>query len=108
MNTGNERDEKRLSRLFTHEFLRLGYHFGKLVLCVAHAAQCNVIVFVHNFVSVVRAALRVPHPASATSATSCWRRCRAETQPAGVQHESCPLDAMLSSNTAPSLPRRVR
>src|SRR6267154_4878573 len=45
-------DEKRLSRLFTHEFFRLGYHFGKLVLGVAHAAQCNVSVFVHNFVSV--------------------------------------------------------
>src|SRR5438067_7292219 len=55
-------DEKRLSRFFTHEFFRLGYHFGKLVLGVAHAAQCNVSVFVHNFVSVARAALRVLIP----------------------------------------------
>src|SRR6266436_5106116 len=55
-------DEKRLSRLFTYEFFRLGYHFGKLVLGVAHAAQCNVSVFVHNFVSVARAALRVLIP----------------------------------------------
>jgi len=52
-------DEKRLPRFFSHEFLRLGHHFGKLVLCVAHAAQCNISVFVHNFVSVAGAALRV-------------------------------------------------
>src|SRR4029077_8395983 len=44
--TSKKGDEKRLSRFFTHEFLRLGYHFGKLVLGVAHAPQCNVIVFV--------------------------------------------------------------
>jgi len=55
-------DEKRLPRFFSHEFLRLAHHFGKLVLRVAHAAQCNISVFVHNFVSVPRAALRVLIP----------------------------------------------
>jgi hypothetical protein len=31
-------------------------------LGVAYAAQCNIVVFVHNFVSVPRAALRVLIP----------------------------------------------
>src|SRR5207237_6917067 len=53
--TSQKCDEKRLPWLFTHKFLRLRHHFGKLVLCIAYAAQCNISVFVHNFVSVARA-----------------------------------------------------
>src|SRR5207248_7818129 len=60
--TSQKGNEKRLPWLFTHKFLRLRYHFRKLVLCVAYAAQCNVVVFVHNFVSVAGAALRVLIP----------------------------------------------
>jgi len=54
-----QRDEQRLSRLFSHELLRLRHDFGELILRVMDAALCNIGVLVHNFVSVLRAAPRV-------------------------------------------------